>query len=312
MFRDGRPVYRDSWFPDIRDEDEKALRKAAVETYGYKSLEELIRWRVYQRTGGGLMAELGSHQLDACSIFLGKVKPIAVSGAGGKYFYQDDREAEDHVFCSFEFPGKDYYQREDDGSIALRNGQPVIKNRNEIVVVTYSSISTNTFERYGECVMGTKGTMLVEEEKTVMLIKERDPNNPYAGAAPTATSVGSAGPNAAAASTSGSTGAVLPTESSAAGGALLAATPPSRGYREEMEHFAYCIRNWENDAGPKPRCHGEVAMADAIIALTSNLAMRGHGWDPKTDIRNPQRIAFKPEWFDPASPAVPEEDRKTT
>ena len=30
------------------------------------------------------MAELGSHQLDACSIFLGKVHPLAVSGVGGK------------------------------------------------------------------------------------------------------------------------------------------------------------------------------------------------------------------------------------
>ena len=32
--------------------------------------EELIRWRLWNRTGGGLMAELGSHQLDAASIFI--------------------------------------------------------------------------------------------------------------------------------------------------------------------------------------------------------------------------------------------------
>jgi len=36
------------------------------------------------------MAELGSHQLDACSIFLGKAKPLAVSAVGGKMFYTDD------------------------------------------------------------------------------------------------------------------------------------------------------------------------------------------------------------------------------
>ena len=59
---------------------------------------------------GGLMAELGSHQLDACSIFLGKVKPLAVSAVGGKYFYRDDRDAEDHVYCTFEFPGKGYWK----------------------------------------------------------------------------------------------------------------------------------------------------------------------------------------------------------
>ena len=40
--------------------------------YAYErpAAEELIRWRLWKRTGGGLMVELGSHQLDAASIFL--------------------------------------------------------------------------------------------------------------------------------------------------------------------------------------------------------------------------------------------------
>ena len=38
-------------------------------------LEELIRWRLWDRTGGGLMAELGSHQLDASSIFISAQQP---------------------------------------------------------------------------------------------------------------------------------------------------------------------------------------------------------------------------------------------
>ena len=71
-------------------------------------MPQLIRWRLYPETGGGLMAELGSHQLDACSIFLGKKHPLTVSGVGGKFFYSDDREVEDHVFCTFEFPGRRY------------------------------------------------------------------------------------------------------------------------------------------------------------------------------------------------------------
>ncbi len=47
------------------------------------------------------MAELGSHQLDACSIFLGHVHPLAVSGIGGKYFYgrrPDSGETNDYGF----------------------------------------------------------------------------------------------------------------------------------------------------------------------------------------------------------------------
>ena len=86
--------------------------EARIRQLGYKNMEELVRWRLYKRTGGGLMAELGSHQLDACSIFLGKKHPLAVTAVGGTNFYQDDRECEDHVYCIYEFPGKNYDVRQ--------------------------------------------------------------------------------------------------------------------------------------------------------------------------------------------------------
>ena len=71
----------------------------------HKPLEELIRWRLWERTGGGLMAELGSHQLDAASIFVSalradgkKVLPISVQGMGGRHLYPLDRDIDDHVY----------------------------------------------------------------------------------------------------------------------------------------------------------------------------------------------------------------------
>src|SRR5436305_6041718 len=106
------------------------------------------------------MAELGSHQLDACSIFLGKVHPLAVSGVGGKYFYKDDREVEDHVFCTFEFPGKNYWKDEEFSAV---------KDPNDRVIVTYSSISTNNYEPYGESILGSRGTMIVQNEQSIQL-----------------------------------------------------------------------------------------------------------------------------------------------
>ena len=89
-----------------------------------------------------------------------------------------------------------------------------------------------------------------------------------------------------------------PTTASSLGGVAVA--DPSRGYREELEHFAYCIRNgnasnYHDDEQHQPRCRGEVALADAVIALTSNVAMR-----------EKKRIDFKPEWFDWKSDAVPD------
>src|SRR5438552_18161293 len=138
------PLFHDGWYKDIPKEDRDAL-EGKIRQLGYRSMEELVRWRLYTRTGGGLMAELGSHQLDACSIFLGKKRPLSISAVGGTHFYEDNRECEDHVYCIYEFPGPKY----DPNKPSSRT--------NDIVTVTYSSISTNGFEKYGECVKGSKG-----------------------------------------------------------------------------------------------------------------------------------------------------------
>src|SRR5205814_1026198 len=223
---------------------------------------ELVRWRIFKRTGAGLMAELGSHQLDACSIFLGKVHPLAVSGYGVKIFYHDDREIDDHVFVTVEFPGKKYYADKERKKVA---------DPSDIVVVTYSSINTNSFEPYGECVMGSHATLVVEKEESVMLFSEKNPNKPLT------TSVSTVGGGKAALDSSGSTGPADAGKALAAGQGALGSGPVSKGYTEEMEDFAYCIRMWDQGMeGDRrlPRCPGKVAMADAIIALTANQAMK--------------------------------------
>jgi predicted dehydrogenase len=296
-----QPVLKDGWYPPVLKEDYNALVPTGlIQKYDYQDIGELIRWRIFDRTGGGLMAELGSHQLDACSIFLGKVKPLAVLGSGVKSFYgpgKNDRDCDDHVFVTFEFPGKEHPQGANKGTDA-----------NDIVVVTYSSINTNGFEGYGECLMGSRGTLVVESEKNVYLYKEGQPGK-SAESKPRETAVmvtpGAKGkPALESASTwGGPSAAAVKVE----GGAEA---PASRGYREEMEHFAYCARKWDKAKGyakgadgkyaqELPRCHGEVAMADAILALTANLAM---------DTR--KRIEFQADWFDSDSPAVPEVDGK--
>jgi predicted dehydrogenase len=292
------PFYRDGWFPPITRQDYDALagKKDMLKDYGFENVEQLIRWRLYQATGGGLMAELGSHQLDACSIFLGHVHPLAVSGVGVRSFFgpgHNDRDIDDHVFATYEFPGKKYDKK---------------TNPDDIVVVTYSSISTNSFENYGECVMGTRGTLIVEKEETVMLFPEHAPGK--VKTPPRGTEVG--------VSAQGQGKPVLESGSTW-GGPSVAVTgtvvgPPtrvSRGYTEEMEDFAYCVRQWDAKLGYEKdkhgkykqrltRCHGEIAMVDAIVALTANHAMRTH-----------QRIEFKDAWFDADKRDVPPSDQKS-
>jgi len=248
---------------------EKTIGDGSVRT----PLEELIRWRLWNRTGGGLMAELGSHQLDAAGIFVSamhgpgkKVKPLTVTAVGNRSIFPADREIDDHVYCMYEYPAPGYDE-----------------DKNKKIVVTYSSINGNGFGGYGEVVLGTKGTLILEQEQDVMLYKDaaKDTRVTVAKAkdgTPTldTTESGAGGP--AAASTSGGDAA------------------PSRGYTEEMEHWAWCIRNPAPEN--QPRCKPEVAIADAVIALVSNVALANPTTQP--------RIEFKPEWFDISSDETPE------
>ena len=281
------PVYKDSWRKAVPAEDAAAIT-SRIRDFGWKDMNELVRWRLFRRTGGGLMAELGSHQLDACSIFLGKKHPLAVSGVGGRNFYQDERECEDNVYCTFEFPGKNY----EPGHPHYGSDGKTIYN--DIVNVTYSSISNNGFEAYGECVMGTNGTLITEKEQAVYLFGG-------AGRSTEVTANTSGGRPAIDASSS-----TAPIENKRAQDVGAASMGPniSFGYTEEMTHLAYCIKHRDegmaadrNDVRFKPRCDGRAAMADAIIALTANQAMR-----------RGQRIEFKEEWFDASKPDVPDPD----
>jgi hypothetical protein len=77
-----------------------------------------------------------------------------------------------------------------------------------------------------------------------------------------------------------------------------ASGPVSRGYTEEIEHWAYCIRNPAKEN--KVKCYPAVAMGDAVIALTTNVAiqkgMRGE----------PGFVQFKESWFEVDSDDTPD------
>ncbi len=299
------PYYRDGWCPPIFKMDADAVTPdvlkgiTAVAPNGtaeqcFDDVERLVRWRLYDKPGGGLMAELGSHQLDAASIFLGKVKPLSVQGVGGKFFYgkgRNDRESDDGVFVTYEFPGARHPKGGKGGT-----------DPSDVVVVTYSSFNTNEFESYGECLMGSRGSLVVEKEADAYLFKESDKAKPAdpKGTNVTVTSKDGKAPVVEAASTWGGPGNAAVVKPGSATGAAV-----SRGYREEMEHFAFCVRTQQKaklpgselykkgadgkfaNAGVLPRCHGEIAMADAVLALSANLAMK-----------HKTRIEYKPEWFD--------------
>jgi len=257
--------------------ENKVVKDAAGKVqYEASPLEELIRWRIWQRTGGGLMVELGSHQLDAASIFIAaqhggkKQHPLSVSAVANRNLFEWTREIEDHIHCVLEFPGPDYDPKD-----------PLKKLRK--IAVAYSSIEGNGFGGYGETVYGTKGTLILEKEKESMLFSLADTKSKIE------VKEGKGGPTMDTQASPGGGG------HAAAQGAAAIGADVSRGYREELEHWAWCIRN--PDPNNKPRCRPEVALGDAVIALTTNLAAR-----------KGLRINFKEEWFDPNRPETPETD----
>ena len=151
--------------------------------------------------------------------------------------------------------------------------------------MTYSSINGNGYGGYGEVVMGTKGTLLLEREQEVMLYKSSDTSSLISvkkdKAGPTLDTQASGPPSAAAAMARAADGG-----------------PVSRGYTEELEHWAWCIRNPSPEN--QPRCKPVIAMGDAIIALTTNVAI-GNSMAGK-----PGYVEFKEEWFDLANDATPD------
>lgn len=263
--------------------EEKVVKDAAGNVkYQASPLEELIRWRLWARTGGGLMVELGSHQLDAASIFIAAlheaaakdkneikhIHPLSVSAGGSRALFDWDREIEDHLYCVLEFPAPGYDPKDPLGHLRK-------------IGVSYASINGNGFGGYGEIVFGTKGTLILELEKESMLFKDSDTKSRIE------IKEGKGGPTI-------DTQASAPGHAAAQGAAAIG-PDVSRGYREELEHWAWCIRN--PDPKNKPRCSPEVALGDAVIALTTNIAAR-----------KGMRIEFKEEWFDPKRPETPETD----
>jgi predicted dehydrogenase len=286
-----------------------ADKSVAAEEFGYISaslpdrqrsaLEELVRWRLWERTGGGLMAELGSHQLDAASIFISalnkdgkKAHPLTLYAVGGRHLFPADRDCEDHVYCMFEYPGPAY---DPDFDVGYRDaisafpdpkmGIPaydVDRYPGQRIVVTYSSINGNGFGGYGEVVMGTKGTMILEQEQQLLLYKDSD----------TSVRVGVREAKG---------GAVLDTQASGINSPLAQAAlsgPVSRGYREEIEHFAWCIRN--PDPANRPRCHPDIALSDAVVALATNVAMK------RAQTGQGGYLEFADSWFQMDSDETPD------
>lgn len=113
----------------------------------WQKLEHKLNWRLYWPYSQGLMAELGSHQIDVANWFL-NCAPQRVMGTGGIDYWRDGREVYDNVLCVYDY------------EIPAKDGEDAYSVR-----MTYTSIQSNAFEGASELIMGTKGSLYLTQKK---------------------------------------------------------------------------------------------------------------------------------------------------
>ncbi|MHC4679033.1 MAG: Gfo/Idh/MocA family oxidoreductase [Planctomycetota bacterium] len=114
------------------------IDQATLEKYGFSSMQQFRNWRWYKGLGGGPIVDLGSHQIDIYSWFLG-ANPKAVLASGGIDYWKG-HDWYDNVMAIFEY---------DLGDRTVR--------------AFYQTITTNSSNGYYESFLGDEGTLEISE-----------------------------------------------------------------------------------------------------------------------------------------------------
>ncbi len=114
------------------------IDQATLGKYGFDSMKQFRNWRWYKGLGGGPIVDLGSHQIDIYSWFLG-TNPKAVMASGGIDYWKG-HDWYDNVMVIYEYPVGD-----------------------RTVRAFYQTITTNSSKGYFENFMGDEGSLEISE-----------------------------------------------------------------------------------------------------------------------------------------------------
>jgi predicted dehydrogenase len=115
-----------------------------------RELERLINWRLYREFSGGLLAELGTHQIQFAIELFGSI-PESVLATGGIDYWKDGREVPDNVQAVFRFAG----------------GKTMF----------FSSVMTNRYLGMQIQVLGTGGTVVLTESGGIFYYERGSTNS---------------------------------------------------------------------------------------------------------------------------------------
>jgi predicted dehydrogenase len=139
-----RAVTEDFGFPKGQGLSDEKLRQ-----YGYENMHEFRNWRWFKKYAGGVISDLGAHQIDVYNWMLG-VNPRMCIASGGVDYYTT-HEWYDNAIAIYEFPTKE-----------------------GIVRATYEVLTTTSAGGgYHEYFMGDEGSLkLSENQKFTKLYRE--------------------------------------------------------------------------------------------------------------------------------------------
>jgi predicted dehydrogenase len=142
--------------PDLGAPDRYVIPPERLAQYGFKDMHQFRNWRWYKGKGGGPIVDLGSHQIDIYSWFLG-VNPSHVMASGGNLYYDPKtHEWYDTVMAVYDYD----------------TPQGAAK-------AYYTTQTTNGSQGYFENFMGDQGTLLISESEVNYAGQVyRDPNAP--------------------------------------------------------------------------------------------------------------------------------------
>lgn len=119
-------------------EKAQKIEESILNANGFKDMHQFLNWRWFKGLGGGPIVDLGSHQIDIYSWFLG-VNPKSVIASGGVDYWKG-HEWYDNVMAIFEYETK---------------AGPVR--------AFYQTLTTNSANGYYESFMGDEGTLVISE-----------------------------------------------------------------------------------------------------------------------------------------------------
>ena len=125
------------------------MSEAKLAKYGYANMHEFRNWRWFKKYAGGVVSDLGAHQIDVYNWML-EANPSALIASGGVDYYKT-HEWYDNAYAIYEYPTKE-----------------------GIVRATYNVLTTTSAGGgYHEYFMGDEGSLKISETpKNTKLYRE--------------------------------------------------------------------------------------------------------------------------------------------